>query len=138
MKNENIVLISLYDPQSFAIRILHAVLAARGFKVYSIAFKDQNKDDSMDYPDPREISILIDKIKGLNPVFVGISLRSTLFRLAVHLTEKIKAATGTFVVWGIISAWRQSPLFQHIRSRILRNRCAIWNCLKFVRASWIS
>jgi radical SAM superfamily enzyme YgiQ (UPF0313 family) len=100
MKNENIVLISLYDPQSFAIRILHAVLAARGFKVYSIAFKDQNKDDSMDYPDPKEISILIDKIKGLNPVFVGISLRSTLFRLAVHLTEKIKAATGTFVVWG--------------------------------------
>jgi radical SAM superfamily enzyme YgiQ (UPF0313 family) len=100
MKTENIVLISLYDPESLAIRTLHAVLAAKGFKVYSIAFKRQNKDDRMDDPDPGEISILIEKIKALNPVFVGISLRSTFFRLSVHLTEKIKAATGTFVVWG--------------------------------------
>jgi len=100
MKTENIVLISLYDPESLAIRTLYAVLAARGFKVYSIAFKRQNNDDSMDYPDPGEISILIDKIKSLNPVFVGISVRSSFFRLAVQLTENIKAATGTFVVWG--------------------------------------
>lgn len=100
MKKENIILIALYEPESFAVRTLHALLAKQGFKVYSIFFKKQNKNDTINYPDANEVNALINKVCELNPVFVGISLRSMFFKLAADLTAKIKAANDSFIIWG--------------------------------------
>lgn len=94
------VLIALYDLNSFPIRTLHAVLKEKGFDVYSIFFKTLNPNNTMDLPTKEEIVALVDLIKRLKPGFVGISVRSTLFKLAVEITGKIKKEVETLIVWG--------------------------------------
>ena len=100
MKKDNIVLISLYDLDSLSVRTLHAVLTEKGFEVHSIFFKCQDSDNTMDYPTENDIKALIKLVKDHDPLFVGISVRSTLFKLSARLTNEIKKAIDVLVVWG--------------------------------------
>ncbi len=101
MKNRNtILLIALYDVNSFPVRTLHIVLKEAGFNVSSIFFKRLNPNNTMDFPTGDEINALIKLIKELEPTLVGISVRSTLFKLASRITEEIKKKLDTLVIWG--------------------------------------
>jgi len=101
MKPSNaIVLISLYDIDSFAIRTLHAVLKRAGFNVNSIFFKRENLNNTMNPPTGDEIKTLTKLVKEFKPLFVGISVRSTLFKLACEITKEIKKEVNTLVVFG--------------------------------------
>ena len=101
MKQSNaIVLISLYDIDSFAIRTLHAVLKKAGFNVNSIFFKRENLNNTMNPPTGDEIKTLTRLVKEFKPLFVGISVRSTLFKLACEITKEIKKEVNTLVVFG--------------------------------------
>lgn len=100
MKKNNIVLISLYDLDSLSVRTLHAVLTKNRFEVHSIFFKRQHSDNTMDYPTESDIKALIRLVKDHDPLFVGISVRSTLFKLSARLTDEIKKETGVLVIWG--------------------------------------
>ena len=104
MKNlqgkRNVVLIALYDLDSFSVRTLHAVLKEAGFNVNSIFFKCLNSNNTMDHPTNDEINTLIKLIKKLEPILVGISVRSTLFKLASNITKRIKKEVQTLVIWG--------------------------------------
>jgi len=100
MKNNNIILITFYDLDSFAVHTLHAVLKRAGFNVYSIFFKSLNINSTVNPPTDSEISCLIQLIKKLGPFIVGISFRSTFFELACRITEEIKKNLDTLIVWG--------------------------------------
>jgi anaerobic magnesium-protoporphyrin IX monomethyl ester cyclase len=100
MAKGNVVLIALYDIDSFAVRTLHAVLARSGFSAHSIFFKHQAPNNAMDRETKREVQLLIDLLRRLNPILVGFSVRSTHFQLAASLSERIKQEIGCVVLWG--------------------------------------
>ncbi|MBL7196938.1 MAG: B12-binding domain-containing radical SAM protein [Candidatus Omnitrophica bacterium] len=98
--NDTVVLIALYNRYSFAIRTLHSVLADKGQSVQSIFFKDRKINKCFDPPTGKEIDILLQWIGERNPSLVGISVNSTFFKLAAHITDRIKKKIGSAVVWG--------------------------------------
>jgi len=100
MKKDAIVLIALYDPCSFAIRTLHAVLKKKGFNVHSVFFKQSNPNNTMDRPTNDEIEAFINLIVELEPALIGMSVVSALFELASTITEKTKQRLDTLVMWG--------------------------------------
>ncbi|MFC1632332.1 B12-binding domain-containing radical SAM protein [Candidatus Omnitrophota bacterium] len=104
MQQNNIVLISFYELDSFSVRILHTILKKAGFAVTSIFFKRLNMNNTMNRPTTAEIDALIELIKERQPLFVGISLRSPFFKLAAQITSAIKKRLKGLVVWGGVHA----------------------------------
>lgn len=49
---------------------------------------------------PQELDILINLLKDIEPSLVAISLRSTLFKLSIRITQRIKKEMGTLILWG--------------------------------------
>jgi len=95
-----IVLIALYEFDSFSIRTLHAVLKKKGFDVHSIFLRDRDMDVTMGRTTKHEIELVMKIIRQKKPAFVGIHVLSTFFRLAQNLTKKIKKQSDALVVWG--------------------------------------
>lgn len=100
MKKKSVALIALYDLDSYPVCTLHASLKEAGFNVNSIFFKQLNSNNTMDPPTSDEVKTLIKLIEDLKPAIVGISVRSTLFKLASKITEEIKKEVDTLVIWG--------------------------------------
>ena len=100
MAKGNVVLIAMYDIDSFAVRTLHAVLARQGFPVHSIFFKQLNVNNTMDRETESEVQSLIGLLRRLNPILVGLSVRSTYFQLAACLSARIRHEIGCTVLWG--------------------------------------
>lgn len=95
-----IVLISLYNIESYSIRTLHIILKNAGFNVTSLFFKRREKNNTYNKYSSLEIDHLISQIKRLNPSIVGISLMSTFFDLAAEITKKIREQIDTLILWG--------------------------------------
>lgn len=97
----DVVLIGFYDLDSLSVRILHAYLRKAGVGVRSVFLKRPNRPSgTMDYPTRDEVDALVGMVKGLKPVLVGISVRSTFFKLAAELTARIKREIDAAVAWG--------------------------------------
>jgi anaerobic magnesium-protoporphyrin IX monomethyl ester cyclase len=99
-KKKSVVLITFYDLDSFAVHTLHAVLKKSGHDVHSIFFKTLNINSTANAPTEADISRLIQLISKLNPDIVGISFRSTFFKLAKTITEEIRKNLDALIVWG--------------------------------------
>jgi radical SAM superfamily enzyme YgiQ (UPF0313 family) len=94
------VLIALYDFDSLGVRKLHSYLEREGQEPMSIFFKEMllNK---MAPPSAGEFARLEEWVAEVQPDLVGISLRSTFFKFALEITERIKRRNeNTFVIWG--------------------------------------
>jgi len=100
VKKINIILITFYDLDSFAVNTLHAVLKKAGFNVHSIFFKSLNINSTAKPPTKDEIVRLVELIKEIDPILIGISFRSTFFKLASKITKEIKKYIDVPVVWG--------------------------------------
>jgi len=100
MNTNSIVLIALYEFDSFSIRILHAVLKKKGFDVHSVFLHNRDMDVTMGHTTKHEIELVMKIIRQKNPAFVGIHVLSTFFKLAKNLTEQIKKQSDALVVWG--------------------------------------
>lgn len=98
--SNTIVLLTFYDLDSFAAHTLHAVLKNNNIDVQTIFFKSLNINGTADVPTRQELDILIKLIKDLDPILIGISFRSTFFKLAAKITAEIKATSDALVVWG--------------------------------------
>lgn len=96
----NVVLIAFYDLESFAVRTLHAVLERAGVPVTSIFFKQLNPNNTMDAATEDEIEALLRQLAALEPILVGLSVRSTYYQLAAKVSDRIRKRLNTFVVWG--------------------------------------
>lgn len=99
-KNPGICLVSLYDIENNATRLLAAIMRQNGFFAREIYFKDW-KNNCFDPPSEIEIGSLLKLIDGVNPLFVGISLRSSPYlQVATFLTERIREKLALPVLWG--------------------------------------
>jgi radical SAM superfamily enzyme YgiQ (UPF0313 family) len=97
----HIALISLYSTDAIGLRYLKSVLKSRGFDVSVILFKELYLSaDLMSLPNEKEHQLLIKLLSELKPDLVGISLRSSYFKIASHITQKIRQELSLPVIWG--------------------------------------
>lgn len=97
-----VVLISPYNYLSMPVRQLHGVLKEAGHEPISIFFK-RHRLDRMGPPSEREYELLHETIGEIDPLFVGLSLRSTFAAVAKKAAGRLRA-DGHKVVWGGIHA----------------------------------
>jgi radical SAM superfamily enzyme YgiQ (UPF0313 family) len=96
-----ISLISLYSTDAIGLRYIKAVLKPHGFDVPIIFFKEKHlASDLMSSPTEKEFQLLLDLLKDTNPSIVGISLRSSFFRLATLITRRVRHELSIPVIWG--------------------------------------
>ena len=97
----HVALISLYSTDAIGLRYLMSFLKKHDFRVSLIFFKELYlASDLMSFPTEKEYRLAEDLIQKLSPDLVGVSLRSSYFKIASTLTERIKKAFPIPVVWG--------------------------------------
>lgn len=109
----NVVLISLFHYDNFAVRLLFSYLRDNHIPVFYISFKRLSqkitktlKNDFVEMHDYHaevtedDINVLLNQLEKLNPALIGISLQSTHFQIAKRLTQAIKAQFKAPVIWG--------------------------------------
>lgn len=99
MAQGNIVLIAFYDLDSMSVRTLHAVLQRAGYPVHSVFFKSYNSH-GLETATEQEIESLIGMVKDLKPAMVGLSVRSSYYHLAAHISARIRKEMDCLLVWG--------------------------------------
>lgn len=97
INNKSVALISLYDHHAFGLRNIHGLLKKNGFKSNLIFFKELLWN--IQKPSKKEIYLLFNKIKALNPDIIAFSVRSPFFDIARNLTEKLKPL-NKLIIWG--------------------------------------
>jgi radical SAM superfamily enzyme YgiQ (UPF0313 family) len=107
-----VVFISLFDTGAFGIRQIAAMLKAGGYYTNLIFLKRMKAKppglELREYQAPAtaevatntEKELVLDLLQELMPDIVGISLRSSFYKLAVELTTKIRTKLQVPIVWG--------------------------------------
>ncbi|MGV8118376.1 MAG: B12-binding domain-containing radical SAM protein [Candidatus Xenobiia bacterium LiM19] len=99
-KNVVFGIVSLYDFENNAVRILAALTRAQGYKAVEIYFKDW-KNNYFEPPTEVEINNLLTIIhkQGIN--LLGMSVRATAYHnVATQLTQAVKKKYDIPVIWG--------------------------------------
>jgi len=96
----NTALISLYDRENNAVRLLAAIARKHGHRVLEIYFKDWQNNNFIP-PVDAEKDNLIKLLRDNNVELVGISLRSSAYnRVSAEITRHIKENLKIPVLWG--------------------------------------
>lgn len=104
IKNDfHLVLIALYGTENDGVRYLAAHLKRAGYRVSTIFFKEW-RNNSNEKPTDREVNLLVDLLKKLDPDLIGISFISSFLCIAREITEKIKGEIQSPILWGGIHA----------------------------------
>jgi radical SAM superfamily enzyme YgiQ (UPF0313 family) len=99
-KNCRVALISLYDLENNAVRLMAAVLRNAGFYVAEIYFKDW-KNNSFSPPSKEELANLVKVLKEKEINLVAFSLRASAYlKAATQLTEYVRKETKAVIMWG--------------------------------------
>jgi len=89
-KNTRPLFIGLYDTNILGIRYLSATLKKNGYDTHLIFLKNFNSYN-VDEPTETEFKLLFDKIKELNPTYVGMSLMSSFYlSVARRISAELK------------------------------------------------
>ena len=109
----NIVLISLFHYENFAIRLLFSHLRANNVPVFYIGFKRMRqkliktlKNDFLEMNDyhtdttEEDIDTLLAQLEKLDTALIGIGLQSSHLQTAKRLTKAIKTRFKVPVIWG--------------------------------------
>ena len=95
-----VTLVSLYIIENTGIRLLAAMLRGAGIRVHEIYFKDW-VTNRVEPPTEAELELLVEELRATGTDLVGLSVRASAFhRLARLVTERIRSALGTPVLWG--------------------------------------
>lgn len=108
-----VVLISLFQYDNFALRLLFSYLRANNIPAFYISFKRMRqkvtktlKNDFIEMHDyhteaaEEDINTLLSQLEDINPILIGIGLQSTHFRIAKQITQAIKTRFNVPVIWG--------------------------------------
>lgn len=100
-KRVNLGLISLYDIENNATRIMAACARRAGYRVVEIFFKDW-VNNHFDPPRPQELDHLVRLVREHDLGLVGISIRASAYhKVACQLTRHLKRhCPGVTVLWG--------------------------------------
>ncbi|MDD5015542.1 MAG: cobalamin B12-binding domain-containing protein [Atribacterota bacterium] len=103
MPNPPIILISLHDEYATGVRSIASYLESHNYTVHMVFLKRY-----VTIPretTSKELRLLVDYIKKVNPWYVGLSVRTFYVSLAAKITELIHAeCPGTKVIWGNVHA----------------------------------
>jgi len=102
MNVTKILLVALYGIENSGVRQLCAMLRERGgFRCDILFFKDW-RNNQVQPPSEREHQLLHDLVRRQDYDLVGLSFGSPYWRIAIDLSERLKAAFGQrlFVLWG--------------------------------------
>lgn len=92
--------IGLYDCNLLGIRYLSAILKSHGYDTNLIFLKNFNSY-TVDEPTTIEYKLLYEKIKELNPSYIGISVMSSFYlSVAKRVAEDIKKTFGLKIICG--------------------------------------
>lgn len=88
--NKTVVLIAFYNIKALGIRYLKAALEAHGYHVVTVFYKNFNSIHPQ-MTTITELNLLCEQIRRYQPVFIGISVMSSMYLDTVHLVvDKIK------------------------------------------------
>ncbi|MCE5229386.1 B12-binding domain-containing radical SAM protein [bacterium] len=100
MKTQPVVLIAFYQMHSMAIRTLDAVLRRADVPVHSIFFKQTGLNYILEPPQPDDVDALVELVKRLDPLLVGLNVFSVHCQLAAQVSARLRRETGALIVWG--------------------------------------
>lgn len=104
MKNKSILLIGFYNTKALGVRYLERSLIKSGFKVTSLFMKGFNSSRPEAVTE-KELELLKDLIRTIDPGLIGLSVMSTLyFESVVKVNELIRKNFPIPIVWGGIYA----------------------------------
>ncbi len=104
MENKSILLIGFYNTKALGVRYLERALIRSGFKVYTLFIKNFNST-SPEAVSEKELLLLKDLIRTLDPAMIGLSVMSTLyFESVIKVNELIRKNFSIPIVWGGIYA----------------------------------
>ncbi len=97
-----VVLISLYNPVSLSIRILHSVLKDIDCcEIYSLFFNHSHRRNKFKINViDKDLDPLFKIILEIDPDLVGISVNSCFVRTAEKITGRLKVGLDSLVIWG--------------------------------------
>jgi radical SAM superfamily enzyme YgiQ (UPF0313 family) len=108
-----VVLISLFNYDNFALRILFSYLRTKGIPVFYIGFKRMRRKPTRTLRNDfielyhyhsevtkEDIDTLLEELGRLKPILIGISLQSAHFQIAKLITQAIKERFKVPVIWG--------------------------------------
>ncbi len=108
-----VVLISLYLYDNFALRMLFSYLRDHNISVSYIGFKRPRakrvktlKNEPIDTYDfspettGKDVEALLNQLRKLNPVLIGINVKSAHFQVAKLITASIRAKFKCPIIWG--------------------------------------
>src|SRR4030042_6256753 len=96
---KKVTLIALYDESALGVRSIYSVLKSEGVDTSLIFFKRLINNNNQ-LPTREEKTKLIKLLKEIGPDIIGVSLRSTFFRVAVDITREIRKELDSLIVWG--------------------------------------
>ena len=98
-KGGRVVLISPYGIENRGVRYISAVLRSNGFDPHLILFK-RWINNSIKEPTSREVEILCETIKEIDPLLVAMGFGAPYLKIAKYITGEIKKHSGAFSLWG--------------------------------------
>ncbi len=103
-KNKNVVLIAFYNTKALGVRYLETAMKKAGYSVKTIFFKGFNSQNPR-VATEKEIELCAAEILRANPLFVGLSVMSSMYLESVEkLTEKLKTLGIPLVFGGAFAA----------------------------------
>ncbi|HBL85226.1 MAG: hypothetical protein A2Y17_03260 [Clostridiales bacterium GWF2_38_85] len=97
--NKNVVLISFYNPKQIGVKYLEAALKKSGYNPTIIAIKKYNSKHLNDIT-AKEINLLKELIRKINPIFVGFSVMSSFNLETVKKVQQAVKECGFLTIWG--------------------------------------
>jgi anaerobic magnesium-protoporphyrin IX monomethyl ester cyclase len=96
-----VLLMSLYSSDAIGIRYISSFLKQAGVDVHLCFFKEKYLEaDTMTLPTEREYSLILTKCDEWRPDIIGLSLRSSFFRIATEITRRIQTSLHIPIIWG--------------------------------------
>ncbi len=96
-----VALVSLYSPDAIGLRYISSFLKQNGVDAQLILFKEKNLEaDTMSAPTEKEYTLLVGLLRDLEPDLIGLSLRSSFFRISSIITDRIRKELDAPIIWG--------------------------------------
>ena len=103
-KNKSIALVAFYNTKALGVRYLETALKQAGYSVKTIFFKGFNSQNPKVATD-EEIKLCMEEIQSANPLFIGLSVMSSMYLESVEkLVEKLKTLGIPLVFGGAFAA----------------------------------
>lgn len=102
MKLTRALIVGMYGIENSGVRHLVSMLRERGgYHADMLFFKDW-RNNRVDWPTEREMDLLVSLVRRGRYHVVGLSFGSPYYRVAIHLSRRLRAVFGdeVFVLWG--------------------------------------